>query len=114
LVVVLTHWPIYALLLVGPSGLLVNQVAFQAGPLSASPPASTAVDPLASVVLGLLLFGKLHGRPLAATLEALVLIVLAVALLRLARTEHDPPEPQPALPTSRLSMNANTGCGKDG
>ncbi len=112
--VVLTHWPIYALLLVGPSGLLVNQVAFQAGPLSASPPASTAVDPLASVVLGLLLFGKLHGRPLAATLEALVLIVLAVALLRLARAEHDPPEPQPALPTSRLSMNANTGCGKDG
>lgn len=53
-------------------------------------------------------------QPLAATLEALVLIVLAVALLRLARTEHDPPEPQPALPTSRLSMNANTGCGKDG
>jgi len=56
LVVVLTHWPIYALLVIGPSGLLVNQVAFQAGPLSASPPASTAVDPLASIVLGLLLF----------------------------------------------------------
>jgi len=49
---VFTTWPLYALLLIGPIGFAVNQVAFQAGPLSASLPAMSAVDPLASVILG--------------------------------------------------------------
>ncbi len=88
----LGSWPLYALLVIGPAGLLINQVAFQAGPLAASLPAITAVDPVASIVLGLLLFDeRLHGRPLAATVEGIALAVLAVAVVRLARTERDPP-----------------------
>ena len=67
-------------------------MAFQAGPLAASLPAITAVDPVASIALGLLLFDeRLHGRPLAATVEGIALAVLAVAVVRLARTERDPP-----------------------
>lgn len=41
---VLTSWPLYALLLVGPAGFVVNQIAFQAGPLAASLPARRASD----------------------------------------------------------------------
>lgn len=99
-------WPLYALLVIGPVGLLVNQVAFQAGPLAASLPAITAVDPVASVVLGLLLYDEqLHGRLFAAAAEALALTVLAVAVLRLARAEQDPPERQPET-TPSLSTQA--------
>ena len=93
----LLSWPLYALLVIGPAGLLINQVAFQAGPLAASLPAITAVDPVASIVLGLLLFDeRLHGRPFAATLEGIALAVLAVAVVRLARAELDPHSRAPA------------------
>lgn len=45
----LVSWQLYALLAVGASGLLLNQLAFQAGPLTASLPAIATVDPLLSV-----------------------------------------------------------------
>lgn len=87
LLAALSSWPLYALLVIGPAGLLINQLAFQAGPLASSLPAITAVDPLSSIVLGLLLYDEqLHGRPLAATAEALALAALAVAVVRLARS----------------------------
>ena len=85
---IFTNWPLYALLLIGPAGLAVNQVAFQAGPLSASLPAITAVDPLASILLGVLLYDeKLHGTPLTAAGETIALIVLALSVVKLAAAE---------------------------
>ena len=94
---VFTSWPLYALLLIGPIGFAVNQVAFQAGPLSASLPAITAVDPLASIILGVLLYDeKLHGTPLTAMGEAIALVVLALSVFRLARAEHREPALSPA------------------
>jgi drug/metabolite transporter (DMT)-like permease len=88
---IFSSWPLYALLLIGPIGFAVNQVAFQAGPLSASLPAINAVDPLASIVLGVLLYDeRLHGTPFTAILEAVALVVLAVSVFRLARAEHAP------------------------
>jgi drug/metabolite transporter (DMT)-like permease len=98
---IFTSWPLYALLLIGPIGFAVNQVAFQAGPLSASLPAITAVDPLASIILGVLLYDeKLHGTPLSATGEAVALVVLALSVFRLARAEHR----EPALPPAELQL----------
>ncbi len=41
----LTSWQLYAVVVLGATGLLLNQVAFQAGPLSASLPAIATVDP---------------------------------------------------------------------
>lgn len=90
---IFSSWPLYALLLIGPVGFAVNQVAFQAGPLSASLPAINAVDPLASIILGVLLYDeRLHGTPFTAVLEAIALVVLAVSVFRLARAEHDEAE----------------------
>jgi drug/metabolite transporter (DMT)-like permease len=98
---IFTSWPLYALLLIGPIGFAVNQVAFQAGPLSASLPAITAVDPLASIILGVLLYDeKLHGTPLTATAEAIALVVLALSVFRLARAENR----EPASPALELQL----------
>lgn len=98
---IFTSWPLYALLLIGPIGFAVNQVAFQAGPLSASLPAINAVDPLASIILGVLLYDeKLHGTPLTATGEAIALVVLALSVFRLAAAEHR----EPALPPTELHL----------
>lgn len=44
-VTLMTSWQLYALLAIGAVGLLPNQLAFQAGPLSESLPAITVVDP---------------------------------------------------------------------
>lgn len=86
---IFTSWPLYALLLIGPIGFVVNQVAFQAGPLERSLPAINAVDPLASIILGVLLYDeKLHGTPLTAAGEAIALVALALSVFRLARAEH--------------------------
>jgi drug/metabolite transporter (DMT)-like permease len=86
---IFTSWPLYALLVLGPAGFVLNQVAFQAGPLSASLPAITAVDPLASIVLGVLLYDEtLHGTPAAATGEAIGLLMLALSVFKLAGAEN--------------------------
>ncbi len=94
---VFTSWPLYALLVIGPAGFAVNQVAFQAGPLSASLPAITAVDPLASIVLGVLLYDeRLHGTPVTAAMEAVALVVLGLSVFGLARAEHQEVDPASA------------------
>ena len=73
----------------GPAVFLINQIAFQAGPLSASLPAITAIDPLASIVLGVLLFDEqLHGTTWAAAGETAALLLLAFSIVKLARAEH--------------------------
>jgi hypothetical protein len=50
----LTSWQLYALLAAGAVGLLLNQLSFQAGPLTASLPAITVVNPLLAVLLGVM------------------------------------------------------------
>jgi len=47
----LTSWQLYTVLVIGILGLLLNQLAFQAGPLTASLPAIATVNPLASIAI---------------------------------------------------------------
>jgi drug/metabolite transporter (DMT)-like permease len=74
---VFDHWPLYALVVTGILGAVLTQAAFNAGPLSASQPALLIVDPLASIVLGVLIFGE-H---LNATVSALVGAVFALLVV---------------------------------
>jgi drug/metabolite transporter (DMT)-like permease len=49
----LGSWEVYALVGVGLFGMLLTQSAFQAGPLKASLPALTVVDPVVSILIGI-------------------------------------------------------------
>jgi len=84
----LTSWQLYAVLVLGAGGLLLNQVAFQAGALSASLPAIATVDPLLSIAIGVIVYDEQirHGLPAGAGL-VLLLLVLGGAVIALARSE---------------------------
>jgi hypothetical protein len=49
-------WEPYALAVLGVGGFLLAQSAFQAGPLAASLPLMTALDPIAAALIGMLAF----------------------------------------------------------
>jgi drug/metabolite transporter (DMT)-like permease len=84
----LAGWQLYALVAVGAIGLLLNQLAYQSGPLSASLPAITVVDPLVAVLLGVAVFDEnLRHSPPAIAGELLCLALLALAGYHLARLE---------------------------
>jgi hypothetical protein len=81
-----TAWPFYALVAVGALGLLVNQLAYQAGPLSSSLPAIMTVGPIVSVVIGVAVFDE-HFRngPAALLGEAVGLVLVVMAAGGLTR-----------------------------
>jgi drug/metabolite transporter (DMT)-like permease len=74
---IFTNWSVYVLIGAGAASLLLASHALAAGPLAASQPGFTILDPLSASLLGLFLFGE---RFSAAT-EDLALEALALALL---------------------------------
>jgi hypothetical protein len=90
----LTSWPLYTLLAVGAVGLLLNQLSFQAGPLSASLPAITVVNPLLAVLLGVTVYDEnLRHTPWAITTEAGFLVLFSAAAIALTRHQAAAAEP---------------------
>jgi hypothetical protein len=51
-------WAFYALIAVGVSGIVVNQLAYRAGPLSSSLPTIMTVDALVSLIIGASVFDE--------------------------------------------------------
>lgn len=92
----LTSWQLYALLVAGAVALLFNQLAYQAGPLSASLPAIAVVDPLVSILIGVTVFDEnLRHTPAAITGQVVCLGLLAVSGVVLARLEQGGDGAQP-------------------
>jgi len=90
----LQHWPLYAFVVGGVAGLLSEQVALHAGPLRVSQPLIVIVDPLASVLLGLWLFGEhLRAGPLAVSLALLGLVTMSWGVVTLTRHAPESMEP---------------------
>ena len=85
-------WPPYALVAVGAIGVVLNQLAYQAGPLSFSLPAITSVDPVVSLVIGLAVFDE-HFRngPADLLVEALGLALVVTAATGLTRSDPRSP-----------------------
>jgi len=82
----LTSWQLYAVIAAGATGLLLAQIAFQAGPLSASLPATAATDPLVSVVLGVVVFDEqLRTGAVPLLLSLLFLVLMSTAVVFLSR-----------------------------
>jgi drug/metabolite transporter (DMT)-like permease len=74
---IFSNWAVYALIGAGAASLLLASHALAAGPLAASQPGFTILDPLAASLLGLFLFGE-HFQ--AATPD-LAFEALALALI---------------------------------
>ena len=71
------HWQTYGLVVFGLAGLFLTQNAFHAGPLAASQSTLVLVDPLASILFGIALFGdSLRTANPWGPLEALSLLVM--------------------------------------
>jgi drug/metabolite transporter (DMT)-like permease len=94
----LVHWPLYAALASGVLGTVLVEAAFAAGPLNASQPALLIVDPLASITLGVELFGEhLNQSAGAVTGEVAGLLIMAAGVALM--TAWAPPVMKPHQPT---------------
>jgi hypothetical protein len=97
---IFSTWSLYLLIAAGAATMLLASHALAAGPLAASQPGFTILDPLAASLLGMFLFGE-HIRTGAADLagEALALaaVIAAAAVLshscHLAGENSHPPKP---------------------
>ena len=81
------HWAPYALAGSGLAGMFLSQNAFHAGPVTASQSTLVIVDPLASIAIGISLFGdKLATNGARGPFEAIALLVLFGGAWWLARS----------------------------
>ena len=84
---VFVHWAPYALAGAGLAGMFLSQNAFHAGPITASQSTLVIVDPLASIAIGISLFGdKLSTGGARGPFEAIALLVLFGGAMWLARS----------------------------
>jgi hypothetical protein len=82
----LERWPLWAVVIIGPLGFLLNQSAYQSGVL-VSPVLSviTAADPLISITLAhVVLHEQLSGGPVNITMEVLAFALMIVGIVTLA------------------------------
>ena len=84
---IVTAWSLYLLLAAGAATMLLAGHALAAGPLAASQPGFTIVDPLTASLLGVFLFGE-HIQTGAAALagEVLALAVVIAGATALSRS----------------------------
>jgi drug/metabolite transporter (DMT)-like permease len=81
------NWAVYALMIAGAAAMLLTSHAMAAGPLAASQPGFTILDPVTATLLGVLLYDeRLATSPAALTAELLSLLVLAAGARTLSRS----------------------------
>jgi drug/metabolite transporter (DMT)-like permease len=87
----LVHWPLYGVVVTGVLGTVLLESAFAVGPLAASQSALLIVDPLASIALGVELFGEqLRSAPIDIAFQAVFLLGMFAGVVLLSRWA--PPE----------------------
>jgi drug/metabolite transporter (DMT)-like permease len=84
---VVTTWPFYACATAGVTSAFLLENAYQAGPLTASQPGITLVDPAVSTIWGIVVFGETvnHGALLALTALPAISVGTGVFLLSRSR-----------------------------
>lgn len=79
-----SHFEPYGIAIAGLAGLFFAQNAFHAGPITASQASLVIVDPIASIVIGVGLFGdNLRGGVDALAVDAFALLVMSIGLIML-------------------------------
>ncbi|MBV8431842.1 MAG: DMT family transporter [Solirubrobacterales bacterium] len=92
---VLGSWQLYALVAAGAIGMVITQSAFQAGPLRASLPLLTVVDPMVSIAIGISVFHEhMDQDPLRIALELVGAAAMTVGVFMLGRSPLIAPEDQ--------------------
>ena len=91
-------WPPYCLLAAGIVGLWLMQNAFSAGPLHSSLPTIAAGEPVAGIVLGIVVFGDriqissgqlaIEAGGIAALIVGVVMVARSSAFGRLSKIPH--------------------------
>ena len=85
--VLFTTWPPYCLLGAGIVGLWLMQNAFSAGPLHSSLPTIAAGEPVAGIVLGIVVFGdRIQITPGQLAIEAGGIVALIIGVVMVARS----------------------------
>jgi drug/metabolite transporter (DMT)-like permease len=95
----LGNWSVYVLIGAGAASILLASHALTAGPLAASQPGFTIVDPLAASLLGMVLFGERMqsgGLDLAGEAAGLALLIAGVLMLSHSHLIDDGSVPQPS------------------
>jgi drug/metabolite transporter (DMT)-like permease len=81
------HWQTYGLIVCGVGSLFLAQNAFHAGPIAASQSALVLVDPLASILIGIGLYGdRLRTTGAYGVLEGLSLVVMFIGAASIAHS----------------------------
>jgi drug/metabolite transporter (DMT)-like permease len=84
---VFSTWSLYVLLVVGAATMLLASHALAAGPLAASQPGFTVLDPLSAALLGVFLFGEhIRTGPWDLAGEALALGLVITGAIALSRS----------------------------
>src|SRR5215469_14170619 len=86
IVAVFTTWEFYACASAGVVAAFLLENAYQAGPLTASEPGITLVDPLVSTIWGIVVFGETVNHGTALALTALPAIAVATGVFLLSRS----------------------------
>lgn len=85
--VMLGHFEPYAIALTGALGLYLTQNAYHAGPITASQAPLLIVDPIASILIGVGIFGdNLRGSAGTLAVDALALAVMSLGLFVLCHS----------------------------
>ncbi len=85
---VIATWPFWVVAVLGPTGVLLNQAAYRAGPLSASMPHLHILNVAVSITFGVLVFHEVPRHdPLSLLVEVASMVVVAYGIFRLSRTE---------------------------
>jgi drug/metabolite transporter (DMT)-like permease len=114
---IFTNWSVYVLIGAGAASLLLASHALAAGPLAASQPGFTILDPLSASLLGLFLFGEhfqTATEDLALEALALALLVTGVSVLshsHLIQGEHDAEAPEATAGAHGATATAIGGGG---
>src|SRR5215472_9569403 len=83
----LIRWPVYALIAAGAAGTVLEQAALHVGPLSVSQPILVVINPFASIILSVWLFGeRFTNSPAEITVAVVSFAVMAAGIIMLTRT----------------------------
>jgi drug/metabolite transporter (DMT)-like permease len=83
---VFTAWEFYATIAAGVVSAFLLENAYQAGPLTASQPGITLIDPLISTIWGIVVYGETTNHGLLLRLTVLPAIAVAGGVLLLSRS----------------------------